>query len=250
MKKKTFLPALVCLLILTSGYTAIAQEEQENEFNSKKFQISIGIADIFAKNNWWYSYWYADEYGSLLYPYPDDMYYRQPNLVLGFKYHGNKGAWRLGLNSRYSSSTFEDSDGTGRKYSYSNFGLGLGLGYEWHSTFGRLNVYYGFDASVSHTTYCVESELMGTPIVSTDKNTNKETAYGLNPLLGINFFITPNFSIGTEVKFSAEYISGEFKHEETNDNPYNPNYEESGEKRTGFRTYFGPLGFLSLNIHL
>ena len=250
MKKSIFLPTLICLLILTSGYTAMAQEEQKIEYNSKKFQISIGIADIFAKSYWWYSNWYMDEYGNLLYPYPDDMYYRQPNLVLGFKYHDNKGAWRLGFNTRYSSTTHEDSDTSGRKYSFNNFGIALNLGYEWHSTFGRLNVYYGFDASVSHAKYVVESELFGMPVISTDKNTSQETAYGLNPLLGINFFITPNFSIGTEVKFSAEYISGEYKHEETNDNPYSPNYEEYGEKRSSFRTYFGPLGFLSLNIHL
>ncbi len=250
MKKVNFLSALLCLLFITSGYTSMAQEDQKIEYNSKKFQISIGVADIFAKSSGWYSFRYADEYGSLLYPFSDGSYYRQPNLVLGFKYHGDKGAMRIGLNTRYSNTKYEDSDTTGNKYTYNNFGLALNIGYEWHSTFGRLNVYYGFDASVSHTNYSIESELFGSSVTHTEKSTFSESAFGINPLLGINFFISPNFSIGTEVKFTAEYMSGKVHYEETNSNPYTPDYDEEEQKRSGFRTYFGPLGFLSLNIHL
>ncbi len=70
----------------------------------------------------------------------------------------------------------------------------------------------------------------------------KEFAYGISPLVGVNCFITPHLSIGTEVKFTAEAYSGKTTNE------YN-GQEQSEQSTSGFRTQFGPLGFLSINIH-
>lgn len=250
MKKENVLPLLLILIFFTIGYSTIAQEDKPKEYNTKKFQISIGVSDIFAKNYWWYSSWYIDEYGSFFFPYPDGDYYRQPSLILGFKCHGKKGAFRVGVNSRYSNSTHEDMDTIGTTYTFNNFGTTLNLGYEWHLTFERVLVYYGFDASFSHTSFGVKSELVGSPVVRTEEVKIYESAFGISPLIGINYFITPRLSIGTEVKFTAEYMTGKHKYEQTNTNFYPPNYKEEEQKRSGFRTYFGPLGFLSINIHL
>ena len=207
------------------------------------------MADIFAKNYWWYAPYYIDEFGSLFYPYPDGNYNRQPNLVLGIKYHCKKGALRAGLNFRYSESTRENEDDYGSKLSFNNFGTAINLGYEWHSTFGRVNVYYGFDGSFSTTNYFVKSESFGSTYNSTDENSIVESTMGISPLLGVNYFITPNLSIGTEVKFTGEYMSGRYKSTYTSSNPFS-SPDETSHKMSGFRAYFGPLGFLSLNIHL
>jgi len=65
----------------------------------------------------------------------------------------------------------------------------------------------------------------------------------VNPLLGVNVFVTPHLSIGTEVKFTAEYVSGKATYESSSGSNSNDT------KSSGFRTRFGPLGFLSINIH-
>ena len=72
-----------------------------------------------------------------------------------------------------------------------------------------------------------------------------EVSIGINPLLGINIFITPHLSIGTEAKLMLEYASGKSK---SFTNGYDGSHE-SESKNSGFRTRFGPLGFLSINIH-
>lgn len=228
----------------------MAQEETSQEFNTKKFEINIGIADIFAKSDWWYSVYYIDEYGNFLFYFPQDNYFRQPNLVVGFKYHCNNGALRLGMNFRYNNGSHEDIDTPGTKFTYNNFGSVLRLGYEWHSTFGRVNVYYGFDGSYSYSKYSAEWENLGSYSSITDKYNLNESTLGISPLVGVNYFITPSLSIGTEVKLTAEYVSGNSKDESFNNNPNTPNSVVNEHKRSGFRTSFGPLGFLSLNIHL
>jgi hypothetical protein len=57
-------------------------------------------------------------------------------------------------------------------------------------------------------------------------------------------YILPNLSIGTEVKLTSEYFTGS-----TNEK-YEYSGSDSGSGLSGFRTSFGPLGFLSINIHL
>jgi hypothetical protein len=249
MKKSKILLVLLCLIAITSGYTVNAQEEKTAEFNTQKHQINIGFADIFAKTNW-YSYWLIDEYGYPYFYYPYGFSERQTSLVLGYKNKGQKGAFRVGMNLRYFQDTQEDQDTTGYKYTYKHLGSALNLGYEWHSTFKRLNVYYGFDLSFSYINYVTKAEYSGYMATRSETYTRNELAVGINPLIGINYFITPKLSIGTEVKLTAEYTSGNSKWEETNNNPYSPDYNEEEVKRNGFRMYFGPLGFLSINIHL
>lgn len=250
MKRKIYLPVLLYIICSVFGYYAMAQEEEQQEFNTKKFEINIGIADIFAKNDWWYSAYYLDEYGYYYFIYPGGNYYKQPNLIVGFKYHCNKGALRLGMKFNYNSGSFEDIDTPGTKFTHNNLGSALSLGYEWHSTFGRVNVYYGFDGSFSYAKYFAEWEQIGSSTVTTDRYTLNESTLGISPLVGVNYFITPNLSVGTEVKFTAEYASGKSKDESFNNNPHTPNTYVNEQKSSGFRTYFGPLGFLSLNIHL
>ena len=138
----------------------------------------------------------------------------------------------------YNSRKFDNGDNDATSSSYRMLDAGFNLGYEWHSTFNRVNIYYGFDLSAAHTNYSYINT------INDDEHTtrSREISYGLSPLVGVNFFITPNLSIGTEMKFMTEVFTGKTIYE------YNGE-EQDTDKSSGFRTQFGPLGFLSFNIH-
>ena len=244
MKKAA--PFLVLCFLLTSilSLPVVAQDTDTKEFNTKKTEVNIAVANVFAKSNMWYPYYYIDGGDYIPYLYSD--YFRQPELVVGLKFHGNKGAFRLGTNLKYSNIKTEDKSGPTNNYTFKNFGTTLYLGYEWHTTYSRVNIYYGFDVSTSYTSTYIEHEYANSYPYELRKNETKmnEFALGVNPLVGVNVFITPNLSVGTEVKFTAEYVSG--KSESTTSNSNSSNAEN---KSSGFRTRFGPLGFLSINIH-
>jgi len=73
--------------------------------------------------------------------------------------------------------------------------------------------------------------------------------YGISPLIGVNYFLTPNLSLGTEIKFSATGYSGKAESSFQYGEPPYLTYGDSENKFNGFRTYFGPLGYLSINIY-
>lgn len=235
MKKTLFL--MISLVIIDQSI--MAQETKTNEFNTKKTELNIAVANIFAKNNIWY---YIDGES---FPYAYGNYFPQPELVVGLKFHGIKGAFRLGTSLKYSNIINENDGGATNKSTYKNFGTTLYLGYEWHSTFNRVNIFYGFDVSSSYTSFYNKYEHLSSspPGTQTDETRIHEMTLGVNPLVGVNVYITPHLSVGTEVKFTAEYVSGKSKSESTNYSSIDKS------KSSGFRTRFGPLGFLSINIH-
>jgi hypothetical protein len=243
--KNVLMIAVLCSFTLVLS----AQDQEKPGFNTKKYEINIGVADIFVKNSWWYDLYY-DEYGDFYYFYPGGEYFRQPALIMGFKYHGNKGALRVGLNFRYSQTEHKGDTPPDEKYFYQNMGAGINMGYEWHKTFGRVNVFYGLDGIYSNTNYKMKWETTEGEYESSDEYTINENRFGISPLLGVNFFITPALSVGTEVKFIGEYHKATYTDKHYSNYPYNSTDAEYKDERTGFRMYFGPLGFLSLNIHL
>lgn len=243
--KKGILIAFLCFM----AYGMMAQEEEKTAFNAKKFEINIGFADIFAKNNWWYDYYYYD-YTDFYYYMPYGDYYRQPRVILGLKCHTDKGAFRMGLSYRQNKNKLTDTNDPDRTFSSNHFGAGLNLGYEWHKTLGRVNIFYGFDVTYNKLHYNFKWEEEGPQYTSTSEYIIDENCFGASPLIGVNVFITPALSVGTEVKFNAEFMKGNNTSKYHSDNPYNYDDSENKEDRSGFRTYIGPLGFLSLNIHL
>lgn len=236
MKKSTFLFAFCLLFISFSVSSVLAQNDENKEFNTKKTEVNIAVANIFAKNSWLYPYYIIDG-SDLIYDYYYD-YIPQPELQVGVKLHSKKGAFRLGTNFQYYNNTYENTSGSIEKSKVNNLGFQLNLGYEWELTYNRIVIYYGADLSSSILTRKVNQESY-----YTIESKYKEVGLGISPLIGVNCFITPNLSVGTEVKFTAEYISGK--------STYSNSHFSSNEdyKNNGFRTYFGPLGFLSINIY-
>jgi len=233
--KKTLSMLLTAIFIIGITSALHSQETEKAAFNTKKTEVNIAVANIFSKN-YLYPYYLYD--GDLIYPYFDDFNQPRTKLIAGLKLHNPKGAVRLAAEFTYNSKKFDNDDNTETSSSYRVLDAGFNAGYEWHSTFNRVNIYYGFDLSVSHINYNYTNN------VNNDEHITKsrEISYGISPLVGVNFFITPNLSIGTEMKFITKAFTGKTIYE------YNGE-EQDTDKSSGFRTQFGPLGFLSLNIH-
>ncbi len=209
-------------------------------FNTKNTQVNIGITNIFAKNFVYYDYYFLDGeiYPTLVY----DNLYNVPGVQLGVKFQNSKGAFRLSTTASFSSLN-QEGDDPSNKSSHSAFSSSLNLGYEWQKTFNRVVIYFGFD---------ITSELVNRKFTYENSNYNgfvksetkiNEYSVGIRPLLGLNVFIFENVSVGTEIQYSAKYYTG------TEKNSYTSS-PDSKSKFNGIRTYFGPLGFLSINVHL
>ena len=239
MKMKNTLYTITCFILLSTLCLTKMVAQETAEFNTKKTEVNIGIANLFTKNSM-YSYAYIDN-NYLPYVYTD--LFRKPELVIGVKFHGDGGAFRIGTNFNYNNITTEDDSGDNNNIKFKAFSSKLNLGYEWHSTFSRLVLYYGFDISTSYNYHYHEYEIFTGAGVTTSDSKLNEITIGVNPLIGTNFFITPNLSIGTEVKFIAEYVSGKTI------NSSSGSSNDSETKSSGIRTYFGPLGFISINLN-
>lgn len=235
--KKVISIALACFLSLSITSVVKAQDVEKKEFNTKKTEVNIAIANVFAKNNTFPYYVYD---GNTVLPYYAyyDFSNPQTKLIAGLKFHNPQGAVRLALDFNYNSRKYDNEDNSSNTSSYKTLGTGLYLGYQWHSTFNRVNIFYGFDVTTSYTVFSYENMVNNEDYFSK----SNEITYGIQPLVGVNFFITPNLSIGTEMKFMVEGYSGK------STNTYN-GQEQGKDKTNGFRSQFGPLGFLSLNIH-
>jgi|GEM_PF-1984712 len=244
MKKSISIILFSVFLVSFFTSSICAQEAQKQEFNNKKTEVNVAVSNIFAKNNLVYPYYYYyDINGDYYVDFYLGDYYPRPELFVGVKLHNTKGAIRLGANLNYSNMKNEEKSSSNATYTIVGFNTQLNLGYEWHLTYSRVNIYYGLDLSTALSNVKSESE---NDYANGSINTNKysEVGVGINPLLGVNFFITPHLSVGTEVKFTAEYVSGKVTYSNSSNDIENEN------KTSGFRTRFGPLGFLSVNIHL
>ncbi|HEY9114591.1 MAG TPA: hypothetical protein VIN10_07810 [Bacteroidales bacterium] len=237
MKKSPFLIAICLMLTSFSVIPIFSQDVETKQFNNKKTEVNIAVANIFAKNNWLFPYYYFDG-SDFIYDYYYE-YIPQPELQVGVKLHNDKGAFRLATNFQYFNNTYENTSGSTNKSKINNLGFQLNLGYEWELTYNRIVIYYGADLSTAINSRMLSQENYN----STNDSKYNELGLGINPLLGVNCFITPNLSVGTEVKFTAEYISGKSTYTSSESSSTNEN------KNSGFRTYFGPLGFLSVNIY-
>ncbi|OFY49639.1 MAG: hypothetical protein A2W85_07175 [Bacteroidetes bacterium GWF2_41_31] len=243
MKKIRLSYVISLLLAFVCTPSLLAQDSGKAEYTEGKTEFNIGVANIFAKNNTFYPIYYIDQYGNFIYDINYIFSVQQPELVVGLKFHQPKGAFRLGTNMSYSSTTDEQKSGSKEKTSLKLFSEKFFVGYEWHVTYSRIKIFYGFDVSTSYASLKMEQEY---PVNNGYQNNSStkynEFAVGINPLLGVDLMITPHLSIGTEIKYSTEYVTGK------SETKYGTNSSDKTNS-SAFRTYFGPLGYLSVNIY-
>ena len=233
---------LSVLLSISIGVSVFAQESEvassKDQYGTKT-EFNIGITNIFAD----------PLYDLVLYDYSDYIYSeivpQLRGIQVGMKFHNPKGAFRVSTNLSYNSRKVTDPDLSKDESNYKAFSSDLNLGYEWHSNYKRVRVFYGFDALLGYLKSSSDYLNSNNDSGNGKSNTFK---YGLSPLLGVNFFFTPHLSVGTEVKLTAMGYSG--KSEFSSVHAGLPYYSSSHKNEfSGFKTSFGPLGFLSVNVY-
>lgn len=237
--KKSLITIIVFLIaICNSGYI---YSQSDSQFNTYKTQVNIELTNIFAKNYIYYDYYFIDGdiYPTLVY----DNLFHSPGVQFGLKFQNAKGAFRLSTAINYSSTIQEEDDNYGDKSSYKSFGSGLNFGYEFHKTVNRVVIYYGLDINTDYSSRKFSYENPSINGTNESETLVNEYALGVSPLLGVNVYLFKNLSVGTEVCYFLQYYSG-------NEKSTYSGGEDAKSKFHGFRSWFGPLGFLSVNIHL
>ena len=241
LKNDIMKKVLILSAIALFSFGLVAQDEVK--YNTMKTEVNIAVANIFAKDSYYPVYYYINGIEYLWFDYDYLKVYRSPEAIIGAKFHNPKGAIRLSASLNHRNYKTEEK-GNSNNYSFNikHSGFRINAGYEWNKTIGRLVIYYGFDLSYSHMNLYSKSEAESGSI--TENKINQNT-FGVNPLLGTNIFIFPNLSVGTEFKFFNEYLYGNIKNDYTTS--YNTNTDD--EDFTGFNSYFGPVGFISVNLY-
>lgn len=274
LAKIIILSAILLLFI----NTLFSQDNVKNYFDTRH-ELSFCISNLFQKNEDIQSVYYYPPYLSY---YAVDMIYSPyiyiPNNLsntdnyhlygISYKYNflDNRAALRFQTFFNYNS----DNDET--KYSYNNTNsteyldtrMKFGLGFEGHKNFKRTQLYYGVDFSFSYSkvtnTSTNTNEQRYYPnindtaytiitVVYTNTIDDRMSRYGINPLLGIKFFITPKLSMSTETQFVFEFYYEKFKQDNTCDHPTYSAINSKITNNDGFSSRFGPIGTLSISYH-
>jgi hypothetical protein len=237
----------ILLIAIASAFCAFQLSAQDNGKETKgdgkefKTEFNIGVANIFASPIYdLITYDYLDNYPEAILNYP-----QRTSLIAGFKFHDPKGAFRLSTNIHYSHQKVKYDDTESNENTYNSFQSILNLGYEWHSNFNKVTIFYGFDLSGGYKKFKSER------IDFLDFNTYEHytITYGASPLIGVNYYITSNLSLGTELKYNIAAYAGKSKSEYNYAGSPNSSSGETENKLSGIQTFFGPLGYLSVNIH-
>jgi hypothetical protein len=239
---KTTISIFAAGLLFINSFSITAQDTENEEKPSKanNTEFNIGVSDLFAKSTWLPIYYDYTE------NYPDSyLNPKMTSLIAGFKFHDPKGAFRLSTGFHYSRQNQDDPKSSYDKNASRNFSMDLNVGYEWHSRFQKVTIFYGFDVLTGYNDGMSNYENFP------DKSESKMKVfkYGAAPLVGVNYFLTSNLSIGTEFKINFTGYSGKSTSTYQYGAPPNMTYGDSETKLKGFDTYFGPLGYLSVNIY-
>lgn len=242
MKKQKSL--FIALFLFSFSFQLFAQDDKEKTTpGAKEFktEFNIGVTNIFANPIYdLITYDYTDGYSDIFLNYP-----QRTSLVAGFKFHDPKGAFRLSTNVHYNKQKMKFEDSDSEKNTYSSLQTILNVGYEWHSNFNKVTIFYGFDISGGYNNYKSKRN----DYEDFNESELYTITYGASPLVGINYYITSNLSLGTELKYNLAAYSGKSKSSYSYHGYPNPTTGESEYNLSGIQTYFGPLGYLSINIH-
>lgn len=236
---------LITIVLLVLSISGVFGQESNNDYYISKHEISIVIDDIFAKNTF-ASYPIVYYTTSSYIPYYIEystIDLNTPKIGLGYKYHFSKSALRskisVGLRNYES-----DDKNSERKNEYSFLTSNISLGYELHKNMNKAQIFYGIDLFMNFNNTTSKHTNYGNTPNTSSENIYKYTGFGVSPLIGAKYYLSTAISISTELKYSIESYSGEsfYKNSE--------NAEDDKTKTKGINTKFGPLGQISINIHL
>ena len=273
MKYKNF--SLVVLIGLIFSQTLFSQESKEINYFNKKHEISISGMNIFDNNNeeiYYYPlYWIGPSPGiNWYYPYYSYTINRDNRLYgLAYKYHISKHAIRLNFyfNNSYNKETRSNNDYPGTpditKYNISRYRIGVG--YEINKNFVRtgmfcgIDFYYDFRKEFSKSETVRMSRYYNDPLDNNNyievkvnyKNSNKDNknSYGITPLIGVKYFLTPHLSFSTEARFIIENYRSNKEQWYFDDHPDYGSDETIISEHIGSLSKIATVGTFSVNIH-
>ena len=267
MKHKNI--SLVILLALIFSQNLFSQESKDINYFDKKHEISISGMNIF-DNNKEEIYYYPYPWINWFYPYYSYTINKDNRLYgLAYKYHISKHALRL--NFYFNNSSDEETcsnydyplnpDIT--KYNISRYRIGIG--YEINKNFVRTGIFFGFDFfydfrkelnrnETFRKAYYYYDPLDNDNYIEVKVNfktriTENKTSYGIAPLIGVKYFLTPYLSFSTEARFIIENYRSNEEQWDFNDHPSAGNDETYESEHIGSLSKIATVGTFSVNIH-
>jgi hypothetical protein len=236
---KPFIVSIAAIFILTASFA-----QDEVNYFEKKNELNVQLDDIFVKHDWFTTAAYLD--ADYPYYYYYDMFFiHNTSVGLGYKRHFEKGAFRAKISiSTFSEKLENDKDDENDDERYGMHQESFSAGYEFHSNFGRTQIFFGLDGQLklSFSSQEYKYREYNSGFVS-HKYKSSVVSYGLKPFMGFKYFISPKFSVSTEYHILLESYNTKTKTEIEGQDTVerNPN--------KGFRTVFGPRGQLTFSFH-
>jgi hypothetical protein len=241
--KKNYLTIVVFYLLVLISMSTNAQDSISRHNN--RHEISIILDDIFARTVINYSYPYYD---MNYIPYYDVALYRQDyyniqdinplKIGLGYKLKFKHTALRTKISfgsEKYSSNQ------DGNRSTFLDLTSRFFIGYEFQKKFKRLQIFYGVDGLIDYS----QLNLDYSSGFGNSKTNSHLLGYGVCPVLGVQYFLLPNFSISTEINFTFEYYKSQRKYSSS----YSGYNSENTTDTEGYITQLGPKGNLGINLY-
>lgn len=157
-------------------------------------------------------------------------YYTGSPYMITYRYHFKKSAIRAGIG--YTLSTAETTTNDTLNESYKSSGLIFRAGYERKVDFGRhWQFFFGLDARITTSN---SDRSYNYSLSQNYEQTEKNSTYGIAPLIGFRFKINERISVTTESSLLFYYYETDGSIKSTPDT-YNNNKEYKSE---GYRTNF------------
>lgn len=158
------------------------------------------------------------------------------DLGIGYKYIGNKGAFRTGIGMDFGK---YESDRESYQTNSTGYEISPRIGYEFHQWYNRIRLHYGADVVSSFSKSSYET-IYEDPANDSYTNT-KSFAAGIRPVLGMTVYLSKSISIATETYMDISFSKT------TQERLYNSN--TTTEVTRGMNAGLGPLGIVSINFH-
>ena len=228
--------------IFAFSLSIFAQKGVKDNFTNNH-EISFSIDDIFSSKEIDHDP-YESPYG-----YSNDLYnfftydLKITRLGFGYKYHFAKSALRSKLTFRQNKNNII-KPGKEEKSDYLLYELFLG--YEFNKTLNKTQIFYGADLFFNYYNINAEYKNIAVGSESLESYKYKKTGFGISPLIGVKYFISPMISISSEMKFIIERYNGDYIMD------YDAYTPDTNHKYVFDGNHFkiGPLGNISINIHL
>lgn len=201
------------LALTIVGWGAMGQQNNANLPIDHKNEIGLDATGFIKRflsfGNSYYDYGYGYGYGEIY----------NPTYQVTYRRLFNAGNIRFGVGGSYNSEDFQkfySVDSTIRTRMNNSFDARLGWEFKTELS-KRWQVYYGVDFRTSYT-YFKDDDIDFNASYASGVETNTQV-FGLAPLLGFRFKITPRLSLTTEASFALNIQESKTR------NYYSPRYE-------------------------